>query len=53
MIHDGEYYSIVNKDKILSLLDEIEQKIIWMCHRNFILDHPYPYSSMDKDGPAK
>ena len=36
MIHDGDYYSIFDKDKILSLLDEIEQKIIWMCHRNFI-----------------
>ena len=29
MIHDGDYYSIVDKDKILSLLDEIEQNIIW------------------------
>ena len=36
MIHDGYYYSIVDKDKILSLLDEIEQKIIWMCHQNFV-----------------
>ena len=36
MIHDGGYYNIVDKYKILSLLDEIEQKIIWMCHQNFI-----------------
>ena len=28
MIHDGDYYSIVDKDKILSLLDDIEQNII-------------------------
>ena len=28
MIHDGDYYSIADKDKIISLLDEIEQKII-------------------------
>ena len=28
MIHDWDYYSIVDKDKILLLLDEIEQKII-------------------------
>ena len=26
MIHDGDYYSIVYKDNILSLLDEIYQK---------------------------
>ena len=37
MIHDGDYYSIFNKENILSLLDEIEQKIIWMFHQNFIL----------------
>ena len=36
MIHDGDYYIIVDKDKILLLLDEIEQKIIWICHKNFI-----------------
>ena len=24
MIHDGYYYSIINKDKIISLMDEIE-----------------------------
>ena len=29
MIHDGDYCSIVDKDNILSLLDEIEQNIIW------------------------
>ena len=28
MIHDGDYYIIFNKDKILSLLDKIEQNII-------------------------
>ena len=28
MIHDGDYYSIVDKDQILSLLDDIEQNII-------------------------
>ena len=36
MIHDGEYYSIFNEDKILSLMDEIEKKIIWMWHQKFI-----------------
>ena len=36
MIHDWNYYSIVDKEKILLLLDEIEQKIIRMCHQNFI-----------------
>ena len=36
MIHDGDYYSIVDKDKILSLLDDIDQKIIYMYHQNFI-----------------
>ena len=35
MIYDGDYYSIVDKENILSLLDDIDQKIIWMCHRNF------------------
>ena len=39
MIHDGDYYSIVDKDNILFLLDEIEQKIIWMCHQNCILNN--------------
>ena len=34
MIHDGDYYSIVDKDKILSLLDEIEQNIIWLTTEN-------------------
>ena len=28
MINDGDYYSIVDKNKILLLLDDIEQKII-------------------------
>ena len=28
MIHDGNYYSIVDKDKILSLMDDIEQNIV-------------------------
>ena len=28
IIHDGDYYNIVDKDKILLLLDEIEQNII-------------------------
>ena len=36
MIHDGDYDSNVDTDKILSLMDDIEQKIIWMCHQNFI-----------------
>ena len=36
IIHDGDYYIIVDKEKILSLLDYIEQKIIWMFHQNFI-----------------
>ena len=29
MIHDGDYYRIVDKYKILSLMDKIEQNIIW------------------------
>ena len=37
MIRSGDYYSIVDKENILSLLDGIEHKIIWMCHQNFIL----------------
>ena len=32
MIHDGDCYIIFDKDKILLLLDEIDQKIIWMFH---------------------
>ena len=36
MIHNGDYYSIVNKDHIISFLDDIEQKIICMYHLNFI-----------------
>ena len=36
MIHDGDYYSIIDKDKILLLLDKIEQRIIWMCHQKCI-----------------
>ena len=36
MIYDGGCYSIFDKDKILLLLDKIDQKIIWMCHLNFI-----------------
>ena len=36
MIHDGGYYSISHEDNILSVLDEIDQKIIRICHRNFI-----------------
>ena len=36
IIHDGDYYSIVDKDNIRWLMDEIEQKIIWMFQRNFI-----------------
>ena len=36
MIHDGDDYSIVDKDNILSLLDEIDQNIIWRFHQNFI-----------------
>ena len=28
MVHDGDYYSIFNKENILSLLDDIEQNII-------------------------
>ena len=31
MIHDGGYYSIVDKDKILSFLDDIEHNIIWFA----------------------
>ena len=34
MIHDGDYYSIVNKDKILSLLEMIEQNIILLTTEN-------------------
>ena len=48
MIHDGDYYSIVDKDKILSLMDEIEQKIIWMCHQNFI----WKYYALKISGPG-
>ena len=31
MIHDVYYYSIVGRDNIPSLLDDIDQKIIWIC----------------------
>ena len=36
MIHDWDYYSIVDKDNILSLMYDIDQKIICMCHQNSI-----------------
>ena len=49
MIHDGDYYSIVDKDKILSLLDEIEQKIICRFHRNFILQNLMLSISLGQD----
>ena len=39
MIHDWDYYSIVDKEKILSLLYDIEHKIIWMCYRNIIWNY--------------
>ena len=54
MIHDGDYYSIFDKDKILSLLDEIEQKIIWMCQQNFIWHNITisRYLGQDNDTPT-
>ena len=36
MIHYGDYYRIVDKEKVLSLLEEIDQNIIWMIHQKFI-----------------
>ena len=53
MIHDGDYYSIVDKDNILSLMDEIEQKIIWMFQRNFIWENIMfsRYLGQDPDTP--
>ena len=36
MIHDGDHYRIVDKEKILLLLDEIEQNIIL-----FTTENPY------------
>ena len=35
-IHDGDYYSIFDKDNIISVLGGIEHKIIHMCQQNFI-----------------
>ena len=54
MIHDGDYYSIFDKEKIIPLLDEIEQKIIWMCHQNFIWHNIIlsRYLGQDPDTPA-
>ena len=31
MIHDGYYYIIIDKEIILLLLDDIDQKIIWFA----------------------
>ena len=39
MIHYGDYYKIADKDKILSLVDEIEQNITRMCHQYLIQDN--------------
>ena len=39
MIHDRDYYSIVDKDNILLLLYEIDQNIIWACNKYFIWDN--------------
>ena len=33
MINDGDCYRIVNKEKTLSLLDDIEQNIVWFASR--------------------
>ena len=54
MIRGRDYYSIVNKDNILSLLDYIERKIIWMCHRYLIrYNQMIPISlGQDNDTPT-
>ena len=49
MFHDGDYHSIVDKDKILLLLNEIEQKIILMCQRNFISQNLMISTSLGQD----
>ena len=49
MIHDRYYYTIVDMGKILSLLDNIDQKVIWMFHRNFIWDNQLIPISMGHD----
>ena len=36
MIQDRDLDRNVDKDNILSLLGEIEQKTIWMCHKKII-----------------
>ena len=36
MIHYGDYYSIFDKDKILNVLDKIDQNSLWMFHQYFI-----------------
>ena len=36
MLQDRDLNSNVDTDDILSLLDEIEQKIIWTCHQKCI-----------------
>ena len=54
MIHYCDYSSIDNKDKILLLLDVIEQKFIWMCHQNFIWHNIMlsRYLGQDTDTPT-
>ena len=49
MTHDGDYYSIVDKDKILSLLDEIEQKIVRVFHQNSIWKNIMLSGSLGQD----
>ena len=36
IINYGGYYSIVDKENIISLLDDIKQKSIWMCRQYFV-----------------
>ena len=39
MANDGKYSSILDKDKILKLLDDIEQNIIWMFYCYLMRDN--------------
>ena len=53
MFHDGDYYRISDKENILSLLDDIGQKIIWKYHQYFIRDNIILPRSLGQDTDTK